>query len=77
MSAQLIPILSKQLNLPSRSVQNTLTLLDEGATVPFISRYRKEMTGSLDEVQVGNVKEAYQRLQELLKRRQSILESIR
>ncbi len=77
MSAQLTPVLSQQLQLPSRSVQNTLTLLDEGATVPFIARYRKEMTGSLDEVQVGNIREAYQRLQELLKRRLSILESLR
>lgn len=77
MSAQLISILSKQLNLPSHSVKNTLSLLDEGATVPFISRYRKEVTGSLDEVQIGAIKEEYQRLQELLKRRLSILENIR
>src|SRR5690606_4167105 len=52
-------------------------LLDEGATVPFISRYRKEVTGSLDEVQVAEIRDRVQQLRELDKRREAILKSIR
>ncbi|TRX63018.1 Tex family protein [Carboxylicivirga sp. M1479] len=73
---QLTQIISKELQLPLTSVQNTLTLLDEGATIPFISRYRKEMTGSLDEVQVGDIKERYEKLNELMKRKETILKSM-
>ena len=51
-------------------------LLDEGATIPFISRYRKEMTGSMDEVQVGQVREIYEQFKELEKRKKTVLESI-
>ena len=65
-----------QLNLPEWQVKNTVQLLEEGATVPFISRYRKEATGSLDEMQVLAVKENWQKLQDLEKRRQTILKSI-
>lgn len=68
--------LAAQLSLPVRSVQNVLQLLDEGATVPFIARYRKEATGSLDEVQIGAVKDAYERFQELRKRREAVLKSV-
>ena len=49
-------IISKMLSIPEKQVVNTIQLLEEGATIPFISRYRKEMTGSLDEVQVGAIK---------------------
>ena len=77
MSSTLIPIISKSLNLKSNQVENTINLLSEGATVPFISRYRKEATGSLDEVQVLNIQEEWKKLQELVKRRETILESIR
>ena len=73
---KLVQLISKELNLPERSVQNTVSLLDEGATIPFISRYRKEMTGSLDEVEVGNIKERYEKLQELEKRKETILKSM-
>ena len=52
MDEQFIPIIEKALGLTARQVRNTLKLLDEGATIPFISRYRKEATGSLDEVKV-------------------------
>jgi len=71
-----IQLISKELNLPEKSVQNTISLLDEGATIPFISRYRKEMTGSLDEVEVGNIKERYEKLQEVEKRKEAILKSM-
>ncbi|MCU0340204.1 MAG: RNA-binding transcriptional accessory protein, partial [Spirosomaceae bacterium] len=60
----------------TRQVQNTITLFDEGATVPFIARYRKEMTGQLDEVQINDIKEQYQKFQEVEKRREAILKSI-
>ncbi len=77
MSSTLIPIISKNLNIPARQVENTVSLFGEGATVPFISRYRKEATGSLDEVQVGNIQQELKKLEEIDKRRQSIIESIR
>jgi uncharacterized protein len=57
-------------------VENTIRLLDDGATIPFISRYRKEMTGSLDEVALQLIREEYDRLKELDKRRESIVKSI-
>lgn len=71
-----VQIISKETGLPSSHVENTLKLLDEGATVPFISRYRKEMTGALDEVQVADIKERYEKLQELQKRKETILKTI-
>ena len=51
--------IAQALNLTEEQVQNTLNLLETGATIPFISRYRKEATGSLDEVQIGNIKDLY------------------
>lgn len=60
----------------SRYVKNLLNLLDEGATIPFISRYRKEMTGSMDEVGVGKVQEIYGQFKELEKRKKTVLDSI-
>ncbi len=76
MSASLIPHISKNLNITAHQVQNTVSLLGEGATVPFISRYRKEATGSLDEVQIDNIQQELKKLEEIEKRRQNILESI-
>ncbi len=73
---KLVHLIAKELNLPEKSVQNTILLLDEGATIPFISRYRKEMTGSLDEVEISNIKERYEKLQELEKRKETILKSM-
>ena len=52
-------LIHKALNLRPTQVENTLRLLDDGATVPFISRYRKEATGNLDEVQVGDIAKSY------------------
>ncbi|MEI6138511.1 MAG: Tex family protein [Mariniphaga sp.] len=69
-------IIAERLGISIRQIANTITLLDEGATVPFISRYRKEMTGSLDEVAIGNIKEANEQLEELDKRKVTILKTI-
>ncbi|MBQ3735110.1 MAG: RNA-binding transcriptional accessory protein [Bacteroidales bacterium] len=69
--------IAKELNLTEEQVRNTLDLLETGATIPFISRYRKEVTGSLDEVQIGNIKDLYNKWLELDKRRAAILDSIR
>ena len=65
------------LQLPASSVSNTIALLEEGATVPFISRYRKERTGSLDEVQVRNIGEKLKYYTELEKRKETILKTIK
>ena len=69
--------ISHSLSLPLQSVWAVLTLLDEGCTIPFISRYRKERTGNLDEVQITNISELYNRLKELGKRKETILKTIR
>ncbi|MEO0777519.1 MAG: Tex family protein [Bacteroidota bacterium] len=68
--------IAQALQLPANKVSNTLRLLGEGASIPFIARYRKEMTGSLDEVQVADIQREHKRLEDLEKRRQSILQSI-
>lgn len=68
--------IAKSLNLQTRQVTNTLKLLSEGATIPFISRYRKEMTGELDEVQIQAIQDQFEKLTELGKRKESILKSI-
>ena len=68
--------ISLELGLKPWQVEKTIELLVSGATVPFISRYRKEMTGSLDEVQVSQVRDRLSQLQELEKRRETILASI-
>ncbi|MTK52903.1 Tex family protein [Paludibacter sp.] len=69
-------IVSGELQLREQQVKNTIDLLEEGATIPFISRYRKERTGSLDEVQIAAIKERYEKLCELEKRKQTVLNSI-
>ena len=69
--------ISHSLSLPLQSVSAVLTLLNEGCTIPFISRYRKERTGGLDEVQITNISELYDRLKELGKRKETILKTIR
>lgn len=68
--------ISEELKLRPKQVTDTVILLDDGATVPFISRYRKEVTGSLDEVQVTKIRDRILELRELDKRREAILESI-
>lgn len=68
--------IAKELKFKTEQVDNTLALLDLGCTIPFISRYRKERTGGMDEVQIGQVKNLYERLQELQKRKETILKTI-
>lgn len=67
---------SKELSISEKQVNAVVKLLDEGATVPFISRYRKEMTGSLDEVAITDIRDRVTQLRELDKRREAILKSI-
>ena len=69
-------LISKQLNLPKEGVENTLALLDLGCTIPFIARYRKERTGNLNEVQIAQISDAYDKLKELAKRKETILKTI-
>jgi uncharacterized protein len=71
-----ISILARETEVPTRSVSATVRLLDEGNTVPFIARYRKEMTGELDEVKIRDIQERHTYLMELDARRQTILKSI-
>jgi uncharacterized protein len=68
--------ISEELNISTSQVINTAALLESGATVPFIARYRKELTGSLDEVAVTEIRDRLKQLQELDKRREAILKSI-
>ena len=72
-----VAYISHSLSLSHKSVLAVLTLLDEGCTIPFISRYRKERTGNLDEVQITNISELNDRLKELGKRKETILKTIR
>ena len=69
-------LISKSLGLSLKSVENTVKLLEGGATIPFISRYRKEATGGLDEVQVGDIKTQHEQYCELEKRKEFILKTI-
>ncbi len=77
MSNPIFPsLIASQLNLRPVQVQNTIKLLDDGATVPFISRYRKEVTGNLDEVAIGGVEQAYEKLKEIESRKETIISTI-
>jgi uncharacterized protein len=69
-------IISSSLQLTEKQIRNAIQLFEEGATIPFISRYRKEMTDGLDEVQLADTKEHYDKLCELAKRKETILKSI-
>ncbi len=69
-------IISERLSISQKQIDNTVELLAEGATIPFISRYRKEATGSLDEVQVASIKELYDKLTVLVSRKESIISTI-
>ncbi|TAJ14317.1 RNA-binding transcriptional accessory protein [Marinilabiliaceae bacterium JC017] len=76
MTTKLSEIITGELKLPLKGVVNTLSLFSQGATIPFISRYRKEMTGSLDEVAIANIIERFQKLQEIEKRKETIIKTI-
>lgn len=69
-------LIAQTLGLREQQVSNTVRLLEDGATVPFVSRYRKEATGGMDEVQVASVKEQHAKLCEVARRRDYILQSI-
>ncbi len=71
-----LSLLSNELSIAPRQILAVITLLDEGATVPFIARYRKEATGSLDEVAITAIRDRIQQLRELDKRREAILKSL-
>jgi uncharacterized protein len=69
-------IIAQRVGVPVRQVRNTVDLLEEGATIPFISRYRKEHTGSLDEVKITSIRDELNRLKALEKRKAFILKTI-
>ena len=69
-------MIAAELTLPAHRIANTLKLLQGGATIPFISRYRKEATGGLDEVQIGDIQTRYEKLCELSKRKETVLSTI-
>ena len=69
-------LIASRLSLQERPVANTLALLDEGCTIPFISRYRKERTGGLDEVQIAAISDQYERLKEIQKRKETVVKTI-
>lgn len=71
-----ITLIANTLGLAEFAVKNTVKLFEEGATLPFIARYRKEMTGSLDEVQIANIQKQAKSIEELEARKQTILEAI-
>jgi uncharacterized protein len=76
MNEEHIPKIAQELSLTSKQVQATADLLNEGATIPFIARYRKEATGSLDEVAITGIRDRLNQLMELDKRREAILKSL-
>ncbi len=69
-------VIAQRVGIPLRQVKNTVELLEEGATIPFISRYRKEHTGSLDEVKITEIRDELNKLKELVKRKEYILKTI-
>ena len=69
-------LIAKATGISERQVQGTIGLLEEGCTIPFISRYRKEVTGTLDEVQVAGISDQLDKLKELEKRKETILKTI-
>lgn len=73
---QFSQLIAAELKLPIHRIENTLKLLTGGATIPFISRYRKEATGGLDEVQISDIHTRYEKLCELAKRKETILSTI-
>ena len=71
-----ITLIALSLQLSEKQIRNAIQLFNEGATIPFVSRYRKEMTDGMDEVQLGDTKEQYDKLCELAKRKLAVLKSI-
>ena len=69
-------IISERLNISEKNVAGTLALLEEGCTIPFIARYRKERTGGLDEVQISAISDQHERLKEIAKRKETVVKTI-
>ena len=76
MNKKIYTLIAQLTGITERQVEQTIQLLDEGATIPFISRYRKERTGGLDELQIGAISGLWDKLNELDKRKQTILNAI-
>ncbi len=71
-----VSFIQQQLQLPEKGINNTLKLLSEDCTIPFIARYRKDITGNLDEVQIENIFKLNKQFEDIVKRKESILKSI-
>ena len=71
-----VRLIAENLKLSEKAITNTLKLLDEGCTIPFIARYRKEATGGLDEVQIAAISEQNERLKEISKRKETVIKTI-
>ena len=76
MTDKIIDIIAKEMGLAQKSVMGTIALLDEGCTIPFISRYRKEKTSGLDEVQITGIAQRYEKINELIHRKETIVKTI-
>ncbi|MBQ2591587.1 MAG: RNA-binding transcriptional accessory protein, partial [Paludibacteraceae bacterium] len=76
MEQEIIGLIAKNCGIENWQAENTLKLIEEGATVPFISRYRKERTGNLDEVQIGAVADALEKVKALKERKEAIIKNI-
>ena len=76
MQEEIIPIITRETGLVQRNVEGVISLLDEGCTIPFISRYRKETTGGMDEVQITEISQRYEKLKELQHRKETIIKTI-
>ena len=74
--SMLINIIAKELGLAADKVKNTVELLEGGATVPFVARYRKEATGSMDEVAIGNIKDMHEKLKVIVQRKDTVIATI-
>ena len=73
---KIIQIIADELNIKKSQVENTIKLIDEGNTIPFIARYRKEATGALDEEQIRKINEVYEYQVNLLKRKEDVIRLI-
>lgn len=76
MKRKITDIIASELNAHRKDVEGVITLIDEGCTIPFIARYRKEKTGGMDEVRIGEIAQRYERLNELVRRKETILKTI-
>ena len=74
--SNIVQIIASELKLKETQVEKTLKLLEEGATVPFIARYRKEVTGNLDEVEISQIRDLKEKYDDLEKRKKAILKSL-